>query len=140
MLAFERDPTRSALPVYGAPARGRGAGALALPRPPQHASRGVDDDPRPRVRKEECMSRSSDTVAAVDWQTYAAAAEGAFEQAETREDWERAHVEYLGRKSPLKLALREVRDRETGIQLNSVREVVEGAADFHLARIAQVKL
>ena len=36
-------------------------------------------------------------------------------------------VEYLGRKSELKLALREVRDRETGMALNAAREAIEGA-------------
>ena len=35
---------------------------------------------------------------------------------------EAIRVEYLGRKSELKLALREVRDRDTGIRLNAVRE------------------
>jgi phenylalanyl-tRNA synthetase alpha chain len=34
-------------------------------------------------------------------------------------------VHYLGRKSPLKLALREVRDRETGMALNDAREAIE---------------
>ena len=38
-------------------------------------------------------------------------------------------VEYLGRKSALKLALRDVRDRETGMTLNAVRERVEEAVD-----------
>jgi phenylalanyl-tRNA synthetase alpha chain len=38
-----------------------------------------------------------------------------------------ARVAYLGRKSPLKLALREVRDRETGMALNAVREAIEAA-------------
>ena len=36
-------------------------------------------------------------------------------------------VRYLGRKSPLKLALREVRDRETGMALNAAREAIEDA-------------
>ena len=36
-----------------------------------------------------------------------------------------ARVRYLGRKSELKLALREVRDRETGMVLNAVRERLE---------------
>ena len=35
---------------------------------------------------------------------------------------EELRVRYLGRKSPLKLALREVRDRETGMALNAARE------------------
>ena len=38
-------------------------------------------------------------------------------------------VEYLGRKSELKLALREVRDRETGMALNALRERLEAAFD-----------
>jgi phenylalanyl-tRNA synthetase alpha chain len=38
-----------------------------------------------------------------------------------------ARVAYLGRRSPLKLALRDVRDRETGIALNAVREAIEAA-------------
>lgn len=38
-----------------------------------------------------------------------------------------ARVRYLGRSSALKLALREVRDRETGMTLNAVREAVESA-------------
>src|SRR5262249_45612006 len=40
-----------------------------------------------------------------------------------------ARVEYLGRKSALKQALREVRDRETGMALNAVREALEAAFD-----------
>jgi len=38
-----------------------------------------------------------------------------------------ARVAYLGRRSPLKLALRDVRDRESGIALNAVREAIEAA-------------
>jgi phenylalanyl-tRNA synthetase alpha chain len=40
---------------------------------------------------------------------------------------EKVRVEYLGRKSALKLALREVRDRETGMALNALRERLETA-------------
>ena len=36
-------------------------------------------------------------------------------------------VRYFGRNSELKLALREVRDRETGMALNAVRERLEAA-------------
>ncbi len=49
--------------------------------------------------------------------------------AATADDVERVRVEYLGRKSELKLALREVRDRETGMALNAVRERIEAAVD-----------
>jgi phenylalanyl-tRNA synthetase alpha chain len=38
-----------------------------------------------------------------------------------------ARVSYLGRKSELKQALREVRDRESGMQLNTLREALEQA-------------
>ncbi|HLX32173.1 MAG TPA: phenylalanine--tRNA ligase subunit alpha [Gaiellaceae bacterium] len=38
-----------------------------------------------------------------------------------------ARVRYLGRSSELKLALREVRDRETGMALNAIREALETA-------------
>ena len=47
----------------------------------------------------------------------------------TVDEVERVRVEYLGRKSALKLALREVRDRETGIALNTLRERLEAAID-----------
>ena len=42
---------------------------------------------------------------------------------------EEARVRYLGRKSELKLALREVRDRETGMTLNAARERIETAVE-----------
>jgi phenylalanyl-tRNA synthetase alpha chain len=38
-----------------------------------------------------------------------------------------ARVAHLGRRSPLKLALRDVRDRESGIELNAAREAIEAA-------------
>jgi phenylalanyl-tRNA synthetase alpha chain len=38
-----------------------------------------------------------------------------------------ARVAYLGRRSPLKLALRDVRDRDSGIALNAAREAIEAA-------------
>jgi phenylalanyl-tRNA synthetase alpha chain len=86
------------------------------------------------------MTDSSDTVAAVDWDGYAAMAEGAFGEATTQADVEAAHTTYLGRKSPLKLALREVRDRETGMALNRVRELVESAHLGALARVTRAEL
>ncbi len=44
------------------------------------------------------------------------------------DELEAARIRFLGRKSDLKLALREVRDRETGMTLNAVRQAVEAAA------------
>ena len=49
-------------------------------------------------------------------------------------------VEYLGRKSALKQALREVRDRETGMALNAVREGLEAAIDARESELARAEL
>ena len=48
---------------------------------------------------------------------------------------EELRVRYLGRKSELKLALREVRDRETGMALNALRERLEAAIDAREAEL-----
>ena len=49
--------------------------------------------------------------------------------ASTVDEIEQVRVDYLGRKSALKLALRDVRDRETGMALNAVRGALEEAID-----------
>jgi phenylalanyl-tRNA synthetase alpha chain len=51
----------------------------------------------------------------------------AIEQARTRQELDEARVRYLGRKSELKRALREVRDRESGMALNATRVAIEAA-------------
>jgi phenylalanyl-tRNA synthetase alpha chain len=61
-------------------------------------------------------------------------------RAATSDELERARVEYLGRKSALKLALREVRDRETGMELNVVRERLEAAVDAREGELRRVEL
>jgi len=66
-------------------------------------------------------------VAAVDVEALESEALGAIAAAATPAELEDARVRYLGRKSALKLALREVRDRETGVTLNAVRERLEQA-------------
>ena len=53
---------------------------------------------------------------------------------------ERVRVEFLGRKSELKLALREVRDRETGMALNALRERIEAAIDAREAALERAEL
>ena len=60
------------------------------------------------------------SLTAVDAQALETAALAAVAGATTPEEIEQVRVEYLGRKSELKLALREVRDRETGMVLNAV--------------------
>ncbi|HEY4575171.1 MAG TPA: hypothetical protein VIJ26_14435, partial [Thermoanaerobaculia bacterium] len=47
---------------------------------------------------------------------------------------------FLGRRSALKLALRDVRDRETGMTLNAVRETVESALATREAELARAEL
>ena len=47
----------------------------------------------------------------------------------TLDELEEARVRYLGRKSELAQALRDVRDRETGMLLNPIRERLERAVD-----------
>ena len=56
------------------------------------------------------------------------------------DDIERVRVEYLGRKSELKLALREVRDRETGMALNALREALEAAVDAREEELGRAEL
>jgi phenylalanyl-tRNA synthetase alpha chain len=63
----------------------------------------------------------------VDWQEYESKALQSFADAGTPEELAEAHVGSLGRKSGLKTALREVRDRETGMTLNAVRIRLEEA-------------
>jgi phenylalanyl-tRNA synthetase alpha chain len=76
----------------------------------------------------------------VDWSDYGERGSSAFENAGTPADLESLNVEYLGRKSPLKLALREVRDRETGQELNSVRQRLEDSSKRASARIEKAEL
>ncbi len=63
----------------------------------------------------------------MDWQVYEQEAIASLNGASTSDEVEGVSVSYLGRKSELKQALREVRDRETGIELNAVREAIESA-------------
>ncbi|HXQ86873.1 MAG TPA: phenylalanine--tRNA ligase subunit alpha [Gaiella sp.] len=53
---------------------------------------------------------------------------------------ESVRVEYLGRKSELKLALREVRDRETGMSLNAARERIEAAVGARESELERAEL
>jgi phenylalanyl-tRNA synthetase alpha chain len=60
--------------------------------------------------------------------------------ASTSDQVEAVSVSFLGRSSPLKLALREVRDRETGMKLNAIREAVERAIADRLADVRAEEL
>ena len=60
--------------------------------------------------------------------------------AKTLPELEDLRVKYLGRSSWLKLALREVRDRETGMTLNGVREHVEALVDERQRALERAEL
>jgi phenylalanyl-tRNA synthetase alpha chain len=60
--------------------------------------------------------------------------------ATTTAEIEDVRVEYLGRKSAIKQALREVRDRETGMALNAVRVRLEEAIDDRERQLARAEL
>jgi phenylalanyl-tRNA synthetase alpha chain len=83
------------------------------------------------------------TVAAVDAAALQDEALAALGRAETRDEVSELRTRYLGRKSALRQALREVRDRETGMALNAVRERLETAfasrqAELERAELAQL--
>jgi phenylalanyl-tRNA synthetase alpha chain len=67
-------------------------------------------------------------------------AKSAISSAETLAQLDEARVRYLGRKSELKQALREVRDAETGRVLNTLREQIEGAVAERQAALQQAEL
>jgi phenylalanyl-tRNA synthetase alpha chain len=88
------------------------------------------------------MKRRSDpdTVAAVDPKAIEAEVAAALGAAESADDVERVRVAHLGRKSQLKLALRDVRDRETGMTLNALRERLEAAIDGREEELRRAEL
>lgn len=63
-------------------------------------------------------------------------AQSAIAASSTPDELEAVRVRYLGRKSELKLALREVRDRESGMALNAVRATIEAAFQAREAELA----
>jgi phenylalanyl-tRNA synthetase alpha chain len=76
----------------------------------------------------------------VDAQALEKDALGAVKAASSVDAIESVRVEYLGRKSALKLALRDVRDRETGMALNTLRERLEAAIDAREAELSRAEL
>ena len=76
----------------------------------------------------------------MDAQVLESEALAAIAAAGTNDAIEAVRVELLGRKSALKQALREVRDRESGMTLNAVRERLEAAVDAREADLARADL
>jgi phenylalanyl-tRNA synthetase alpha subunit len=63
----------------------------------------------------------------------------AIEAASTADELEELRVRYLGRKSDLAQALRGVRDRETGMLLNGVRDALEAAVEERRSAIERAE-
>jgi len=76
----------------------------------------------------------------VDWKEVERRGIAEYERATSADEISAVHVKYLGRKAPLPQALREVRDRETGQALNSVRVRLEEAEHDASARVAKAEL
>ena len=76
----------------------------------------------------------------MDFEALEAEALGAAQAAASTEETRAIRVEYLGRKSVLKQALRDVRDRETGMALNAVRAKLEAAFDARETELERVEL
>jgi len=76
----------------------------------------------------------------VDWESYPREAEAAVAAAGSLDAIEDVRVQYLGRRSALALALREVRDRETGMLLNGIRQKVEALVADREQALADAEL
>ena len=76
----------------------------------------------------------------MDWDAYADEAERAYSGAATAEELSEVNARFTGRRSPLRQALREIRDPETGRKLNGVRSRLEEAEREAAARIAKAEL
>ena len=64
----------------------------------------------------------------------------AVERARSVDELDQVRVRFLGRSSALKLALRDVRDRETGISLNQVRQNLESAIAVRSEELSRAEL
>jgi phenylalanyl-tRNA synthetase alpha chain len=76
----------------------------------------------------------------LDAEAYTKDALSAVENASSVAELDEARVRFLGRKSELKQALREVRDRETGMTLNAAREAIENAVGQRQAALDRAEL
>jgi phenylalanyl-tRNA synthetase alpha chain len=88
-------------------------------------------------RKEE---KPLDKVATVDPEDLQQEALNAAADAKSLAALNDVRIHYLGRSSVIKLALRQVRDRESGMKLNAVRETVESALQAREQELARSEL
>ena len=75
-----------------------------------------------------------------DWQEYEEEAQGAYANASTSDELSGVNVRYLGRRAPLPIALRGIRDPETGRQLNGLRVRLEEMSFEAAKRITQLEI
>jgi phenylalanyl-tRNA synthetase alpha chain len=76
----------------------------------------------------------------VDWQQYEQDASSAIAAASTVGEVDEARIRFVGRQSKLRQALRGVRDRETGLTLNTLRERLEAAFGARQAELERAEL
>lgn len=76
----------------------------------------------------------------MDAEAYRTQALSAVERASNVGELDEARIRYLGRRSELKQALREVRDRESGMALNQAREAIEEALAARQAELERSDL
>ncbi|HEY6029375.1 MAG TPA: hypothetical protein VIU44_02360, partial [Gaiellaceae bacterium] len=81
-----------------------------------------------------------DSLAAVDWTAYEEEARAAIAGADAADALDDVRVRYLGRKSELALALRQVRDKESGMLLNGIRGRLEAAVEERAAALEREQL
>src|SRR5207248_1150387 len=84
--------------------------------------------------------KALDKVATVDPDDLEKEALAAAAEARSVAALSEVRIRFLGRRSALKLALRDVRDRESGMTLNAVRETVESALAEREAELARAEL
>src|ERR1051325_756190 len=76
----------------------------------------------------------------MDWQQLESEAQEAIGAAGSAEELDDVRVRYLGRKSELAQALRGVRDRESGMLLNGIRQRLEAAVESRRAALEREQL
>jgi phenylalanyl-tRNA synthetase alpha chain len=76
----------------------------------------------------------------LDAEAYRQEALAAVQRAATVRELDDARIRYLGRKSELKQALREVRDREAGMTLNAARQAIEEALASRQSELERAEL
>jgi phenylalanyl-tRNA synthetase alpha chain len=76
----------------------------------------------------------------LDAEAYRQEALASVQRAATVRELDDARIRYLGRKSELKQALREVRDREAGMTLNAARQAIEEALASRQSELERAEL